>query len=163
MRDSLNGPQARGADDMGLVVALLQLDPTVGDLAGNVADIEKAAKLAAENGADLAVTSELMVSGYPPRDLLLEAGFIERCYEAASAIESPIPLIVGTPLPPTGDRHLPANGTIRLVPGRKAKVATRKQLLPTYDVFDELRYFQPDKAPGILRLSDSLSIGLPIC
>ncbi len=162
-RDSLNGLHAREADDMGLVVALLQLDPTVGDLEGNVADIEKAAELAAENGADLAVTSELMVSGYPPRDLLLEASFIERCYEAASAIESPIPLIVGTPLPPTGDRHLPANGTMRLVPGRKAKVATRKQLLPTYDVFDEMRYFEADKAPGILRLSDSLSIGVTIC
>ena len=148
---------------MGVKVALLQLDPTVGDLDGNVAEVEKATRLAAEHGAELAITSELVVSGYPPRDLLLEPDFVERCAEAASGIDSPIPLIVGTPLPPQGERHLPANGTMRLVPGRKAKVATRKQLLPTYDVFDELRYFEGDKAPGILRLSDSLSIGVTIC
>ena len=148
---------------MGVKVALLQLDPTVGDLDGNVAMVEKAARLAAEHGAELAITSELVVSGYPPRDLLLDSNFVERCAEAASSIDSPIPLIVGTPLPPQGERHLPANGTMRLVPGRKAKVATRKQLLPTYDVFDELRYFEADKAPGILRLSDSLSIGVTIC
>ena len=148
---------------MGVKVALLQLDPTVGDLDGNVAEVEKAARLAADHGAELAITSELVISGYPPRDLLLETDFVERCAQVTSAIDSPIPLIVGTPLPPQGERQLPGNGTMRLVPGRPAKVATRKQLLPTYDVFDEHRYFDPDKAPGILRLSDSLSIGVTIC
>ena len=148
---------------MGLVVALLQLNPKVGDLEGNAAEVERAVALAAENGADMAITSELVISGYPPRDLLLDSAFVQRCAEVTSNIETPIPLIVGTPLPPTSDRNLPSNGTMRLVPGRKAKVATRKQLLPTYDVFDELRYFEPDKAPGILRLSDSLSIGVTIC
>ena len=148
---------------MGLVVALLQLNPKVGDLEGNAAEVERAVALAAENGADLAITSELVISGYPPRDLLLDPAFVEGCAEVTSNIETPIPLIVGTPLPPTSERQLPANGTMRLVPGRKAKVATRKQLLPTYDVFDELRYFEPDKAPGILRLSDNLSIGVTIC
>jgi len=112
---------------MGVKVALLQLDPTVGDLDGNVAMVEKAARLAAEHGAELAITSELVVSGYPPRDLLLDSNFVERCAEAASSIDSPIPLIVGTPLPPQGERHLPANGTMRLVPGRKAKVAARPE------------------------------------
>ena len=148
---------------MGLVVALLQLNPKVGDLEGNAAEVERAVALAAENGADMAITSELVISGYPPRDLLLDPAFVQRCAEDTSNIETQIPLIVGTPLPPTSDRNLPSNGTMRLVPGRKAKVATRKQLLPTYDVFDELRYFEPDKAPGILRLSDSLSIGVTIC
>ncbi len=148
---------------MGLVVALLQLNPTVGDLAGNAAEVERAVALAAANGADLAVTSELVISGYPPRDLLRDPEFIQRCADVTAVIETPIPLIVGTPLPPTSDRHLPGNGSMRIVPGRKAKVATRKQLLPTYDVFDELRYFEPDKAPGILRLSENLSIGVTIC
>jgi len=148
---------------MGLVVALLQLNPTVGDLAGNAAEVERAVALAAANGADLAVTSELVISGYPPRDLLRDPEFIQRCADVTAAIETPIPLIVGTPLPPTSDRQLPGNGSMRIVPGRKAKVATRKQLLPTYDVFDELRYFEPDKAPGILRLSENLSIGVTIC
>ena len=85
---------------MGVKVALLQLDPTVGDLNGNVAEVEKAAHLAADHGAELAITSELVISGYPPRDLLLETDFVERCAEIASTIDSPIPLIVGTPLPP---------------------------------------------------------------
>lgn len=148
---------------MGLVVALLQLNPTVGDLAGNAAEVERAVALAAANGADLAVTSELVISGYPPRDLLRDPEFIQRCADVTATIETPIPLIVGTPLPPTSERQLPGNGSMRIVPGRKAKVATRKQLLPTYDVFDELRYFEPDKAPGILRLSENLSIGVTIC
>lgn len=148
---------------MGLVVALLQLNPTVGDLDGNAAEVERAVKLAAENGADLAITSELVISGYPPRDLLMNSEFVKRAAEVAAGIDSPIPLIVGTPLPPPAERHLPANGSMRIVPGRKSKVATRKQLLPTYDVFDELRYFEADKAPGILRLSEGLSIGVTIC
>ncbi len=148
---------------MGLVVALLQLNPTVGDFEGNAEMVERAVKLAAANGANLAVTSELVISGYPPRDLLLDSEFVERCALSASDVDTPIPLIIGTPLPPKGERHLPANGSMRIVPGRKAKVATRKQLLPTYDVFDELRYFEPDKSPGILRLSEGLSIGVTIC
>ncbi|MBS72362.1 MAG: NAD+ synthase [Thermoplasmata archaeon] len=149
--------------DMGLIVALLQLNPTVGDLEGNAAEVERAVALAAKNGADMAITSELIISGYPPRDLLLDPSFVDKCAEVTADIETPIPLIVGTPLPPNNDRHLPANGTMRLVPGRTAKVATRKQLLPTYDVFDEMRYFEADKAPGILRLSENLSIGVTIC
>ncbi|HIA25529.1 MAG TPA: NAD+ synthase, partial [Candidatus Poseidoniales archaeon] len=110
---------------MGLVVALLQLNPTVGDLEGNAAEVERAVTLAAANGADLAITSELVISGYPPRDLLRDPEFIQRCADVTAAIETPIPLIVGTPLPPTSERHLPGNGSMRIVPGRKAKVATR--------------------------------------
>ncbi len=148
---------------MGDVVALLQLDPTVGDISGNVRLIEAAARLAAEAGATLAITSELVVSGYPPRDLLLDAGFVEACAEAAFGIDAALPMIVGTPLPPAADRHRPANGAVRVVPGRRSKVATRKQLLPTYDVFDEGRYFEGDSSPGILRLSERLSVGVTIC
>ncbi len=148
---------------MGDVVALLQLDPTVGDVEGNVALIEAAASAAADAGATIAITSELVVSGYPPRDLLLDPNFITECADAAFAIDSPIPIIVGTPLPPDEERQLPANGAVRVVPGRETKVATRKQLLPTYDVFDEGRYFEGDTAPGILRLTDRLSLGVTIC
>ena len=61
---------------MGEVVALLQLNPTVGDIESNVAEIERAAALAASNGASVAWTCELAVCGYPPRDLLLEDGFV---------------------------------------------------------------------------------------
>jgi NAD+ synthase (glutamine-hydrolysing) len=145
------------------VVALLQLDPTVGDVAGNVRLIEAAGRIAAEAGATLAITSELAVSGYPPRDLLLDPKFIEACAEATFGINTELPMIVGTPLPPAGDRQRPANGAVRVVPGRRSKVATRKQLLPTYDVFDEGRYFEGDSSPGILRLTEHLSLGVTIC
>jgi NAD+ synthetase len=148
---------------MGRIIALLQLDPTVGDVEGNIAEIEAAARLAAENGASLAITSELAVSGYPPRDLLLQPQFVSRCAGAAESIESSIPMIVGTPLPPVGERHRPGNGAIRIVPGRRSAIATRKQLLPTYDVFDEGRYFEPDDNPGILRQVNGMGIGVTIC
>ncbi|SVB61215.1 uncharacterized protein METZ01_LOCUS214069, partial [marine metagenome] len=83
---------------MGELVALLQLNPIVGDIDANVAEIERAIALAAANGAVIAWTSELAVCGYPPRDLLLEEGFVVRCQDAASAVQSPIPTLVGTPI-----------------------------------------------------------------
>ena len=58
------------------VIALLQLNPTVGDISGNVTIVEAAAAMAAEAGADMAVASELVISGYPPRDMLMDATFV---------------------------------------------------------------------------------------
>ena len=98
---------------MGEIVALLQLNPTVGDIESNAAEIERAAALAASNGASIACTCELAVCGYPPRDLLLDDGFVERCQAAASAIQSPIPLLVGTPIDSGSERTKPANGAVR--------------------------------------------------
>ena len=74
------------------VIALLQLDPTVGDIVGNIALVEAAALKAAEAGADMAVTSELVISGYPPRDMLIDAAFVSACEAASMKVNSPIPL-----------------------------------------------------------------------
>ncbi len=145
------------------VVALLQLDPTVGDVAGNVAEIERACALAASEGADIAVTSELIVSGYPPRDLLMDDAFVSRCAEAAHAAQSTIPLLIGSPLPSEKERQKPFNGVVRVAPDRSSRIVGRKQLLPTYDVFDEGRYFQADDAPGIDRSLQGKSVGITIC
>ncbi len=134
---------------MGEVVALLQLNPTVGDIESNVAEIERAAALAASNGASVAWTCELAVCGYPPRDLLLEDGFVEQCQIAASAVDSPIPLLVGSPIDSGSERTKPANGAVRVGPGGSGEVTCRKQLLPTYDVFDEARYFEPNLDAGL--------------
>ena len=145
------------------LVALLQLDHTVGDIDANVKAIENAVAIAQENGAELAVSSELAISGYPPRDLLEKYGFVRQCIEATKSLQVPIPTIIGTPIPPEAERRKPGNGAVRIIPGRPTRVVTQKQLLPTYDVFDEERYFHPDSKPGILRLLDGQSIGVTIC
>ena len=126
------------------VVALLQLDPTVGAYKANVAEVEEAVSLAAKEGADMAVASELIVSGYPPRDLLMDVEFVANCQAAALEVKSPIPLLIGTPLSAKKDRQKPYNGVVRVAEGRSSRIVGRKQLLPTYDVFDEGRYFQAD-------------------
>lgn len=145
------------------VVALLQLNHTVGDIYGNAKAIENAVAIAQENGAELAVTSELAISGYPPRDLLEKHGFVRQCLEATKTLRVGIPTIIGSPIPPEIERTKPGNGAIRIIPERPTRVVTQKQLLPTYDVFDEERYFHPDSKPGILRLLDGQSIGVTIC
>ena len=145
------------------VIALLQLDPTVGDISGNVALVEAAAFKAAEAGADMAVTSELVISGYPPRDMLMDAEFVSACQEASMGVKSPIPLLIGTPLSADKERQKPFNGVVRVADSRSSKIVGRKQLLPTYDVFDEGRYFQPDDGPGINRSLQGASVGITVC
>ncbi len=145
------------------VIALLQIDPTVGDIKGNAKRISRAASIAHENGADLAVTPELAMSGYPPRDLLNHGGFVNRCLEEVHDLKVNLPLIVGCPIPPETERTRPGNGAVRVIPNRPTRVVTQKQLLPTYDVFDEERYFHSDTKPGILRVVDGQSIGVTIC
>ena len=145
------------------VVALLQLDPTVGDVEGNVAEVTRASVLAAREGADIAVSSELVVSGYPPRDLLMDAEFVARCEAAAMAASSPIPLLIGTPLSAEKQRRKPFNGVVRVAPKRSSRIVGKKELLPSYDVFDEGRYFQADDAPGIDRSLPGQSVGITVC
>lgn len=142
-------------------IALLQANPVVGDIAGNANLIAKLAKQAAKEGASFAVTTELAISGYPPRDLLLQTDFVEECHNVASSLNTEIPVLVGTPVPPTSSRSLPGNGVVRA--GDSVREVTRKQLLPTYDVFDEARYFEADERPGIARTIAGLDIGVTIC
>ena len=142
-------------------IALLQVNPTVGDLAGNVSRIEVLATIAAEAGANAAIATELAISGYPPRDLLLESDFIAECLESAEKIRTPIPLLIGTPLA-SEPRQLPGNGVVR-IDDAGCREVTRKQLLPTYDVFDEARYFTADNRPGIVRGFGGLDLGVTVC
>ena len=150
-------------------IALLQLDATVGDLDGNSRRIEQFTKQANDLGADIAVTTELAICGYPPRDLLLQDEFIFKAQETAGKIPSDIPLLVGSPITAESTRKLPANGVVRAGPieakpaGDLTRVVAKKQLLPTYDVFDEARYFQADSRSGITRTMKGLDIGVTIC
>ena len=138
----------------------MQADPTVGDLAANATLIATLGSAAASKGANLAVSTELVVSGYPPRDLLLQSEFIDACVNAVESITCSIPLLVGTPLPAKG-RNLPGNGV--LSNNGEVREVVRKQLLPTYDVFDEARYFAADARPGIARTFGGMNLGVTVC
>ena len=94
-------------------IALLQVNPLVGDINGNKSLVEKMANISYENGASLAVTSELVISGYPPRDLLLQTDFVRTCRETALNLKAKIPVLVGTPLDSESNRALPGNGVVR--------------------------------------------------
>ena len=152
------------------LIALLQVDSTVGDLDGNANRIESLSQLALDNGASLAVSTELAISGYPPRDLLLQPDFVKMAQQKASSLSVKIPVLVGTPVVPDGERQLPANGVIRAGPlsshpnGKQTnRVVARKQLLPSYDVFDETRYFQASNRSGICRTIGDLDLGVTVC
>lgn len=157
------------SDTMGRMIGLLQVDPTVGDLTGNAKRLEQLSHLASKNGADVAVTTELAISGYPPRDLLLQDEFIRLAQQTAISLDVPLPVLVGTPIEAKTERQLPGNGVVRA--GNKDAVSkdgsshilARKQLLPSYDVFDEARYFQPDNRSGIARTIAQLDLGVTVC
>ncbi len=158
-----------GASDV-KTIALLQLDPTVGDVDGNAARLLGLAGQANDAGADVAVSTELAVCGYPPRDLLLERDFVVRSSAAALSIRSPLPMLVGTPIPPDDERSLPSNGVIRCGPdidgvtgGLSARLVAEKQLLPTYDVFDEARYFAAKNRSGLVRSIGGMTLGVTVC
>lgn len=151
-------------------VGLLQLDPTVGDLSGNVKRLAGLAQLAEAQGASVGVSTELAVCGYPPRDLLLEHDFVQRSFNAALCVASSIPLLVGTPVPAEDERSLPTNGVVRCGPEYttitgegQARIVAEKQLLPTYDVFDEARYFAAKNRSGLARSFGSLTLGVTVC
>ncbi len=146
-------------------IALLQLNPTVGDLAANARNIVYNARLAFAKGADLCVTSELAVMGYPPADLLLSRDIIDCCIDAvkwtAENTADLGPMLVGTPFRlQSGDKEL-YNGACLTVHGRLVKFFG-KTLLPNYDVFDEQRYFTPYASSGCFELS-GCRIGVTIC
>lgn len=146
-------------------IALAQLNPIVGDLPGNAALLQQAAETAAADGARLLVTTELVICGYPPRDLLLREGFADACdrivQDLATTLPAGLAVIVGHP----SCRSLPAgriaNAASLLLDGRVMKTV-HKRLLPNYDVFDERRYFRPADAVEPLEL-DGLRLGVHIC
>src|SRR5260221_8646139 len=146
-------------------VALAQINTTVGDFSGNEAKIRAAYERAAAAGADLAVFPELATCGYPPRDLLLKKQFVEEnlaLLERLAKSTGKTGLLTG--YVGTNERQPGRETTNAVALCQNGKVlATRtKTLLPTYDVFDEDRYFEPatENAPAEF---DGQKIGLTIC
>ncbi|MCX7603074.1 MAG: NAD+ synthase [Bryobacteraceae bacterium] len=148
-------------------IALCQINPTVGDLEGNAGLILEFARRAAAGGADLAVFPELALTGYPPRDLLEKASFRERSVAAlerlaASAGGLSCGLVVGyVGVAPEGSRR-PAANSAALIENGRVVFTQSKMLLPTYDVFDEGRYFQPAASQSVCGFR-GLRLGITIC
>lgn len=146
------------------VIALLQINPTVGDLEGNAARLERFIQTASASGAVACVSTELAICGYPPRDLLMQSSFVEFAQNAAFELNVPIPSLIGTPTLPDNVRSKPGNGVVLIGNAAPAKIVAKKQLLPTYDVFDEARYFESDDRPGIARtMNGPLELGVTVC
>ncbi|MCX7158550.1 MAG: NAD+ synthase, partial [Proteobacteria bacterium] len=145
-----------------VVVALAQINCTVGDLQGNAARILDYAGRARERGADIVLTPELSLCGYPPEDLLLRDGFYADCrreLEALAAKIQGITAVVGFPeLAADGKRY---NAAAVIRDGRVVATA-RKHDLPNYEVFDEKRYFTAWNEPCILEVKGT-RFGLTIC
>ena len=151
-------------------VGLLQFDPTVGDLEQNCQRLTSLAHQAQEAGANVGVSTELAVCGYPPRDLLMERDFIQRSMAAALNVSTPMPVLIGTPIPAEDDRTLPTNGVVRSGPESTSitnddhgRIVAEKQLLPTYDVFDEARYFAAKNRSGLARSFGGMTLGVTVC
>jgi NAD+ synthase/NAD+ synthase (glutamine-hydrolysing) len=147
-------------------IALLQINPTVGDLTGNAQLIADAAASSRRAGADLAVTPELALAGYLPRDLLLSQGFVGRCWDAASALAKTLAdgpaVLVGLPEPNPSSEGRPLFNTAVLLQKGAVGQRFRKSLLPTYDVFDEDRYFEPYRGNEMLEFCGR-RLGISIC
>ncbi|HEY4979661.1 MAG TPA: NAD+ synthase [Candidatus Acidoferrum sp.] len=148
-------------------IALAQFNPTVGDFEGNAARILSLASQAKQRGAELAVFSELCLCGYLPLDLLERPAFIERNLETLKqvAAQMPIPAIVGYAGRVDQDVHRAgksiANKAALISEGRVV-FEQSKMLLPTYDVFDESRYFQPGDKHYVYGLGRE-QLGITVC
>ncbi|HEY6104705.1 MAG TPA: NAD+ synthase [Anaeromyxobacteraceae bacterium] len=151
-------------------IALAQVNPTVGDFAGNAAKIRDFCARARGAGAGLACFPELAVCGYPPRDFLDMPEFLERAAAALRELAQPgdwsrgLSVVVGFPeavpgAPPPGVYNAAA-----LIEGGRVAAVGRKSLLPSYDVFDETRYFLPAPAATAAPAGGvGLTLGLSIC
>jgi NAD+ synthase/NAD+ synthase (glutamine-hydrolysing) len=149
-----------------LRIALLQVDPTPGDLDGNADLILRGASKVRSEGPDLIVTSELGLMGYLPRDLLMSEGFVRRAGEKmacmARELRGSAPLLVGVATLNPAPIGRPLFNSAVLLRDGEVGPAFHKMLLPTYDVFDEDRYFEPAAEPQILELG-GWRLGISIC
>ncbi|MGI2907995.1 NAD+ synthase [Tolypothrix sp. VBCCA 56010] len=149
-------------------IAIAQINPTIGDLPGNATKILYAAQQAAAAGARLLLTPELSLCGYPPRDLLLNPSFVEAMSITLQQLVKDLPpnlaVLVGTVENNSQAHHngeKPLYNSMALL-DEGIKQVFHKRLLPTYDVFDESRYFEPGLQANYFTLDD-IDIGVTIC
>jgi NAD+ synthase (glutamine-hydrolysing) len=145
-----------------LRVGLAQINAVVGDLDGNAQRVLDAYEAATDEGCDLVVFPELMITGYPPEDLLLRPAFVAAAAETLAKIATRAgdeALVVGFP-EPDGDRLYNAAAVCR---NGQVLGVYRKQLLPNYAVFDEQRYFTASTEPGPVFDIAGVRVGVTIC
>lgn len=145
-------------------IALAQFNPTVGDFEGNSARILQFAQRAKASGAELVVFSELCLCGYLPQDLLERPSFIERNREALDRLARvlPVPAIVGYAGRAQETTGKPVANSAALLEDGHVAFEQQKMLLPTYDVFDEGRYFQPAREQSPFQMN-GVNLGITIC
>ena len=151
-------------------LALCQFNPLVGDLRGNGALLLADCQRAAAGGADLVVAPELALWGYPARDLLLRPSLRalqgEVLDQLASALPAGLGLVLGIADPLTDGNQPDLSNAAALVDAGRWQVVARKQLLPSYDVFDERRYFRSGSGPCLLEIERQgrrWRLGLTLC
>ncbi|UCG52024.1 MAG: NAD+ synthase [Candidatus Latescibacterota bacterium] len=149
-------------------ITMAQLNPVVGDIEGNIARVLDALHIAIAEDADLVVLPELIVTGYPPKDLLEMPAFIkqvgkalERIVEASKEFPS-LGVILGAPTPTDLPEGKPLFNTAFLVSNGEILFRQSKMLLPTYDVFDELRYFRAAVDNDVVSFKGEM-LGLSVC
>ncbi len=146
-------------------IALLQINPVIGDFSGNAALIRKEALRAKEMGAQLAIFPELALCGYPPLDYLEHASFLQAQNTHLDGLIKEIrgiAVLCGIISRSQAHQGKPLHNTALLFRDGETLHASHKKLLPTYDVFDESRYFQPGTSSQFFCL-DGLNLGLTIC
>lgn len=146
-------------------IGILQLNFTVGDFRGNSEKIVSAYERAVREGAELCVGSELGLCGYPPRDLLNRRDFVEsheRALREVAKRVGKVPLLIGGIEKTNQKTGRPLYNTAFLVEKGKTRAVARKILLPTYDVFDEDRYFEAGDKVGSVRIAGK-RVGVTIC
>lgn len=157
-------------------IALAQINPLVGDLLGNADRIHAAldaTQVDGKVGADLLVTPELSLWGYPPRDLLFSSAHLEQQQQALDGLQQrlhsaqlDVALLVGVAEVAPDQQHPKLYNAMALVQAGGWRVVARKQLLPSYDVFDETRYFRASGSPSTISLRvnhHDWHLGLTIC
>ena len=147
-------------------IALAQINPTVGDLEGNRTKILRDARRAREREVDLVVFPELSVTGYPPEDLLENPFFQKATRRTVDHIAQNVPpdlgVIIGAPVPNPDAYGKPLHNAALLFENGELKDQVYKTLLPTYDIFDEDRYFEPADTRIIVEWR-GVRLGLHVC
>ena len=165
--NSIPRPVRMGLSPRQMKIALAQTNSTVGDLCGNAKRMLEFSQRAAEAGANVVVFPELSLTGYPPRDLLEKESFLDRTEQhlerlAADAAPLNLAIICGTVTRTGASAGHPIYNSAAVLRGGRIAFRQHKMLLPTYDVFDEARYFEPATKQSPLALGDAVS-ALTIC
>jgi NAD+ synthase (glutamine-hydrolysing) len=147
-------------------LALFQMNPLVGAPQTNLKKILVAAKSAHAQGADALIAPELAICGYLPKDLLFRGDMIGHTQLALQQLaqQTPLPVILGAPLPAGRPVGLPLTNSVVLCERDQVRPVAHKRLIPTYDIFDEWRYFRPgpQEGYGVVEIAGE-RLGITIC